>query len=365
MRMVLQETTARNRHDVPCGPEDATTPEGERALAIARATKCPKAELHLHLEGTLEPELMLALAARNGVQTRWTSADELRAAYDFADLQSFLDIYYEGMSVLITERDFYDLTYAYLRRAHADHVVHVEPFFDPQAHAARGVAFGTVASGIIEALKDGERDFGITWRLIMCFLRDQSAESAMETLEAATPFLSEIVAVGLDSTEAGNPPEKFAEVFAAARERGLRTVAHAGEEGTAADVRRTIEVLEVSRIDHGVRAMDDPLLVAELAEIGLPLTVCPLSNVKLKVYGALEDHTLRSMLEAGVLCTVNSDDPAYFGGYVNDNYVAAIEALDLSCRQVKRLLVNSFEGSFLPRYEKAAHIAEVEAGCDR
>lgn len=349
---------------VPCGPDGASSPEEERALALSRAVRCPKAELHLHLEGTLEPEMMLAFARRNGVELPYETIEDVKSAYDFSDLQSFLDLYYLGTEVLRTEQDFYELTSAYLRRAHADRVVHVEPFFDPQAHTRRGVDIGTVINGFVRALRDGEQEFGITWRLIMCFLRDQSADSAMETLDAATPYLEYITAVGLDSSERGNPPEKFEAVFAAARERGLLTVAHAGEEGTADDVRRTIDVLGVSRIDHGVRAMDDPHLVAELAETQIPLTVCPLSNVKLKVYGDMADHTLRDMLEAGLICTVNSDDPAYFGGYVNDNYIAAIEALNLTCRQVKRLLVHSFEGSFLPRYDKASHIAEVEAGCD-
>ena len=336
---------------------------------IRLAGACPKAELHLHLEGTLEPELMFELAARNGVELHFDSVDALRDAYRFSNLQEFLDIYYEGTAVLITEQDFYDLTYAYVVRAHADHVVHVEPFFDPQAHTARGVELETVVRGIVRALADARAELGVTSHLIMSFLRDRPANEAAEILEQALALPSElrsaIVGVGLDSTELGNPPAKFQQVFARAREAGLHCVAHAGEEGTAADVVETIDVLRVARIDHGVHAADDPAVVEMLAERQIPLTVCPLSNVALKVYGDMSEHSLASLLDAGVVVTINSDDPAYFGGYINENYRAAIEGLGLTPRQVKRLLVHSFEGSFLPRFEKAAHIAEIDAKCDR
>lgn len=343
---------------------DLTTDE-----LIRLAAACPKAELHLHLEGTLEPELMFELAARNGVPLRFETVDALREAYRFSDLQEFLDIYYEGAGVLITEQDFYDLTYAYVRRAHADHVVHVEPFFDPQAHTARGIGLEPVVRGIVRALADAREEFGVTSHLIMSFLRDRPAEEAAEILEQALALPEElasaIVGVGLDSTERGNPPAKFERVFARAREAGLTCVAHAGEEGTAADVADTIAVLGVARIDHGVHAADDPTVVGLLVERRIPLTVCPLSNVALKVYGDMSEHSLASLLDAGVVVTINSDDPAYFGGYVNENYRAAIEGLGLTPRQVKRLLVHSFEGSFLPRFEKAARIAEIDAKCDR
>lgn len=320
----------------------------------------PKAELHLHLEGTLEPEMLLELAERNGVSVPFTSADDARRAYDFENLQDFLDLYYRGTSVLATHQDFYDLTMAYLRRAAADGVRHVEPFFDPQAHTSRGVGFDTVLGGIVDALRDGEADFGISWRLIMCFLRDLSAEDAMLTLEKALPHQDVISAVGLDSTEVGNPPEKFEAVFARALDHGFLTVAHAGEEGTPADVRRTLDVLHVSRIDHGVHALDDPELVSRLVSDGIALTVCPLSNVKLRVFEGLESHNLREMLDAGIVATVNSDDPAYFGGYLLDNYRECIDALELTREQVVTLARNSFTASFLGDAEKAVHLAEIE-----
>lgn len=325
------------------------------------ARRMPKAELHLHLEGTLEPELLFELAARNDVSLRFDSVEQVRAAYDFVDLQSFLDIYYEGASVLVTEGDFFDLTMAYLHRTAADGVVHVEPFFDPQTHTARGVPFETVLGGIVSALREGEASLGITWRLVMCFLRDLSADDADATLDAALPHLDVITAVGLDSTEVGNPPEKFASVFDRARSAGLLTVSHAGEEGSAADVRRTLDVLHVARIDHGVRALDDPGLVARLVRERIPLTVCPLSNVKLRVFSAMEDHNLREMLDAGLVATVNSDDPAYFGGYVADNYIATIGALGLTADELETLALNSFEASFLSPAEKHARRGDVEA----
>ncbi|PKQ16466.1 MAG: adenosine deaminase [Actinobacteria bacterium HGW-Actinobacteria-7] len=323
------------------------------------ARRMPKAELHLHLEGSLEPEMLFALAERNGIALRFGSVDEVRAAYEFDDLQSFLDIYYEGASALVTQRDFHDLTMAYLHRAAADNVVHVEPFFDPQTHTARGVAFDTVLGGIVSALREGEQTLGITWRLIMCFLRDLSAEEALATLEQALPYRDVITGVGLDSAEVGNPPEKFATVFEQALAHGFLTVSHAGEEGSADDVRRTLDVLHVSRIDHGVHALDDAQVVARLVRERIPLTVCPLSNVKLKVFSAMEEHNLREMLDAGLVATVNSDDPAYFGGYVGDNYAAVIKALDVTRDELEALALNSFEASFLSPAQKAARSDDV------
>lgn len=328
---------------------------------ITLAQGCPKAELHVHLEGTLEPEMMLSLALRNGVALRSMDVEDIRAAYDFADLQSFLDIYYEGMSVLLTAEDFRDLTLAYLGRAASDNVVHVEPFFDPQAHTARGVPFETVLAGITAGLEEGQRRLGITSRLIMCILRHLSAEEGMAALEEMLPFRDAITALGLDSTEVGHVPDKFADVFARARAEGLIAVAHVGEEGTATDVAITLDVLGVSRIDHGVHAMDDPDVVARLVRDRIPLTVCPLSNVKLRVFDTMASHNLREMLEAGVVATVNSDDPAYFGGYINDNFAAAIEALRLTPSHIRQLAINSFEASFLTPAEKTARIGEVEA----
>ena len=332
----------------------------DRSLTHLLAARLPKAELHLHLEGTLEPELMFELARRNGMSLPYSSVEKLRAAYDFSSLQDFLDIYYQGAAVLLTEQDFYDLTMAYLQRVAADGVVHVEPFFDPQTHTSRGVPFDRVVAGIVSALRDGERELGISWRLIVCFLRDLSAESALETLEAASEYLDVITAVGLDSAEVGNPPEKFEAVFARAREMGLKAVAHAGEEGTADDVRRTLDLLRVSRIDHGVRALDDPKLVSRLVEERIALTVCPLSNVKLKVFGDMAEHNLKDMLDAGILATVNSDDPAYFGGYLLDNYTECIAALDLSEEQVVTLARNSFEASFLEGSDKTEWLDEID-----
>jgi len=327
---------------------------------IVRLVNCPKAELHVHLEGTLEPEMLFDLAARNGINLRFDSVDAVRSAYEFTDLQSFLDIYYEGAGVLVTEQDFYELTMAYLGRAHADNVLHVEPFFDPQTHTQRGIPFDVVVRGIVRALEDGERTYGITWRLIMCFLRDLSEESAYATLEQALPYKDVITAVGLDSAEQGNPPEKFTGVYARAREHGFRAVAHAGEEGTADDVARTLDLLKVDRIDHGVQSMGDPAVVQRLASERIPLTVCPLSNVKLRVYGQMEEHALRDMLEADLVATINSDDPAYFGGYINDNYAEAIDALGLTVDHVRTLARNSFKGSFLEERQKAVRINQVD-----
>ena len=306
----------------------------------------PKAELHLHIEGTLEPEMMFDLAQRNGIPLPYASVDEVRAAYDFADLQAFLDLYYAGAAVLVTAEDFFDLTWAYLERAHADGVVHVEIFFDPQAHTSRGVDFGTVLDGITRALKTGELYLGITHRLIMCFLRHLSEDDALETLEQARPYLQFIDGVGLDSGEQGNPPAKFERAFHAAHEMGLRAVAHAGEEGPAGNVADALELLMVERIDHGVNAIDNEALVTHLATHRIPLTMCPLSNKRLQVTPDLRDHPLKRLMDAGVLVTVNSDDPAYFGGYVADNYVAIAEALSLTEAEIAQLAENSLLASW-------------------
>ncbi|HEU5301348.1 MAG TPA: adenosine deaminase [Acidimicrobiia bacterium] len=329
--------------------------------AVALARTIPKAELHLHIEGTLEPELMFELAARNGVILPYEDVDAVRRAYVFDDLQSFLDLYYAGCDVLRTEQDFHDLTRAYLGRAAADHVRHVEIFFDPQTHTDREVAFATVVRGIGRALTDGQRDLGITWRLICCFLRDQSADAAMVTLDRALEHRDVISGVGLDSAELGNPPEKFHTVFERAHAEGLLAVAHAGEEGPPDYIRQAIDVLGVARIDHGVRCTEDDLLVERLVAEQIPLTVCPLSNVKLRVFDTIADHNLAAMLRRGLLVTVNSDDPAYFGGYVADNFVAVVEALGLGAGDVVRLARNSFLASFLDDAARDRHVAEVEA----
>ncbi len=321
----------------------------------------PKAELHLHIEGSLEPELLFAIAARNGVELPYASVEALRAAYDFGNLQEFLDLYYQGMNVLRVERDFYDLTWAYLERARAEAVLHAEIFFDPQAHTSRGVAFSTVIEGITSALEDGRDRLGIGSRLILCFLRDRSAESALATFEEALPHKHRIVAVGLDSAECGHPPSKFEAVFARARAEGFLTVAHAGEEGPPEYVAEALDLLRVARIDHGNRALEDRALTARLARDAVPLTVCPLSNLKLKVVDDLADHPLKVMLEAGLLATVNSDDPAYFGGYVNANYRAVQVALGLSRDDLARLARNSFEAAFLDVEEKRTLIARLDA----
>ncbi|MFI8927519.1 adenosine deaminase [Streptomyces sp. NPDC053474] len=326
----------------------------------------PKAELHLHIEGTLEPELAFALAERNGVTLPYADTEALREAYLFQDLQSFLDLYYGLMAVLRTEADFEELADAYLARAAAQGVRHAEIFFDPQAHTARGVEIGTVVEGLGRALDRSRERHGITTRLIMCFLRDESAESAMETLEAAKPHLHRITGVGLDSAEVGHPPRKFAAVYEAAAALGLRRVAHAGEEGPAAYVTEALDVLGVERVDHGLRCVEDPELVRRLVRDRVPLTLCPLSNVRLRAVDVLEDHPLPQMMAAGLLCTVNSDDPAYFGGYVGDTFHAVHEALGLDENQLRELARNSFEAAFLdgsPEEEalRAAYLAEVEA----
>jgi len=321
----------------------------------------PKAELHLHIEGCLEPELLFAIAARNGVELPYASVDALRAAYDFDNLQDFLDIYYRGLSVLREARDFYDLTWAYLKHARAEAVLHAEIFFDPQAHTSRGVAFSTVIAGITSALEDGRDRLGIGSKLILCFLRDRSAESALATLEEALPHKDRIVAVGLDSTERGHPPSKFEAVFDRARAEGFLTVAHAGEEGPPDYVAEALDLLRVARIDHGIRALEDGALTARLARDAVPLTVCPLSNLKLKVVDDMAAHPLKAMLDAGLVATVNSDDPAYFGGYVNANYRAVQAALGLGRDDLARLARNSFEAAFLAVEDKRALIARLDA----
>ncbi len=323
------------------------------------ATGLPKAELHLHLEGTLEPELMLELAARNGVPLPFASADDARAAYEFNDLAAFLDLYYAGCAVLVTEQDFYDLTYAYLSRVAAENVRHVEPFFDPQTHTARGIAFSTVADGILRALDDGLRDLGITSRLIMSLLRDRPTESAALALEEARPYGERIVGVGLDSAEVGHPPELFAEIFAEARRRGYHVVAHAGEEGPPSYITGALDSLGAERIEHGVRCLEDPELVDRLAAEQIPLTVCPLSNIRLRIFPEMAKHPLRRMMDAGIAVTVNSDDPAYFGGYLADNYIAIASALSLGPRDLIVLAETSFAASFLSDEEKVRHITEV------
>ncbi len=329
----------------------------------------PKAELHLHIEGTLEPELMFELAARNGVDLPFASAEEVRAAYEFEDLQSFLDIYYQGAGVLLREEDFYDLTRAYLDRAHDENVRHAEIFFDPQTHTDRDVPFETVLNGIHAALVDAGERYGMTTGLILCFLRHLPEEAAHRTLDQALPHLDRIVAVGLDSSEAGNPPSKFADVFARARAEGLLTVAHAGEEGPPAYIREALDVLGASRIDHGVRCVEDPELVERLADDGIPLTVCPLSNVKLRVFERLEEHVLKELLDRGLRVTVNSDDPAYFGGYVTENFLDAQQALGLTRSDVLRLAENAFDASFVDgdrrrELREELHRLEARAGED-
>lgn len=323
--------------------------------------RIPKAELHLHIEGTLEPELMMKLAQRNGVDIPYGSVDEIRNAYEFTDLQSFLDIYYAGAQVLITERDFYELTSEYLERAAADNVRHIEIFFDPQTHTERGVAFDTVVDGIHRALLDGTSKLGITFELIMCFLRHLTADDAMTTLEQALPHKNRIRAVGLDSSEVGHPPSKFTKVFERARDEGFLTVAHAGEEGPPAYIREALDLLKVERVDHGVRCLEDPALVERLVQEQTPLTVCPLSNVRLRVFDTLENHNLKQLLDAGLCATINSDDPAYFGGYVGENFLQAQRALGLTTEQIVTLARNSFAASFLSNKEKERHCADIDA----
>lgn len=321
----------------------------------------PKAELHLHIEGTLEPDLAFAMARRNHVELPYEDEEALRRAYVFEDLQSFLDVYYAACSVLLDERDFYDLTAAYLQRAGSEGVRHAEIFFDPQTHTDRGVPFGTVVAGITHALEDAQRELGISSRLIMCFLRHLSAESAMTTLESALGHRDAILAVGLDSGERGNPPERFRDVFDRARAEGFLAVAHAGEEGPADYIWQALDLLGVRRIDHGVRCTEDDRLVARLKAEQTPLTVCPLSNVKTRVFPDLRHHNLRELMELGLLVTLNSDDPAYFGGYVADNYIGAAETLDVPVDQLIQVARNSFVASFLSEEERQPHLDALDA----
>lgn len=336
----------------------ALPPLSSGALA-ARIAAAPKAELHVHIEGTLEPEMAFALASRNGVPLPYESPEAMRRAYAFTDLQSFLDIYYAAAAVLRTEQDFEDLAWAYLVRAHGDNVVRAEIFFDPQTHTARGVPFETVVRGLTRALDRGRRDLGISAALIMCFLRHLSAREAFETLERAEPFLPHVLGVGLDSGERGNPPEKFREVFARCRALGLHAVAHAGEEGPPASITGALDALGAERIDHGVRCLEDDAVVARLVRDRIPLTVCPFSNVRLRVCDTLAAHPLPRLLAAGLRASVHSDDPAYFGGYVNQNLGASCEALHLTAADAYTLLRNSLESSFLEPTDVARHVERL------
>jgi adenosine deaminase len=323
----------------------------------------PKAELHIHIEGSLEPEMMLALAARNGVALPYAGVEAVRAAYRFGNLQDFLDLYYRGMSVLRQEQDFYDLAMAYLRRAASENVRHAEIFFDPQGHTERGIAFKTVIDGLWRALGDGERELGISASLILCFLRHLDEASAERTLDEALPWRERIVGVGLDSSEKGHPPSKFQRVFARARGLGLHAVAHAGEEGPADYVRQALDLLRVERIDHGNRALDDAELIARLVREKMPLTVCPLSNLRLCVVNDLSAHPLKRMLAAGLVATVNSDDPAYFGGYITENFQAAQRALGLGKDEIVALARNGFAAAFCDAATKQRHLAQLNDYC--
>ncbi len=325
------------------------------------AAHLPKAELHIHIEGSLEPELMFALAQRNHVKLPYASVEALREAYAFTNLQSFLDIYYAGASVLLREDDFFDMAWAYFQRAYADRVIHAEIFFDPQTHTARGVDIGVVIGGLRRACEWAQAELGMSSRLILCFLRHLSEEEAFATLEAALPYRQHFIGVGLDSSEVGHPPEKFSRVFARCRELGLRIVAHAGEEGPPAYVWSALNELKAERIDHGVRSLDDPALVAELARRRTPLTVCPLSNLKLCVVKDLREHPMKRLLDAGLCATVNTDDPAYFGGYLNANFTQTVEALGLSRDEVITLARNSFDASFIDEDTRRRYLARVDA----
>jgi adenine deaminase len=325
----------------------------------------PKAELHIHIEGSLEPELIFALAKRNRVELKYSSVDALRRAYAFTDLQSFLDIYYAGASVLLTEQDFYDMTWAYLQRARADNVRHTEIFFDPQTHTTRGVAFATVIDGIHRALQDAKAQWGMSGALIMCFLRHLSEEDAFATLEQALPYRDKFIGIGLDSSERGHPPEKFTRVFARCKELGFHLVAHAGEEGPPEYIRTALDVLHVERIDHGVRCLEDADLTQRLAREKIALTVCPLSNIKLCVFDRMQHHNFKQLIDAGLTLTVNSDDPAYFGGYVNDNFIALFDALPLGREHARQLARNGFLASFLPAADKQRYVDEVDAFFNR
>ena len=320
----------------------------------------PKAELHIHIEGSLEPELIFALAQRNNVAIAYSSVEELRSAYAFSNLQSFLDIYYAGASVLLKEQDFYDMAHAYFLKAAADNVVHAELFFDPQTHTARGVAIDVVINGLHRACVDAQKELGITASLILCFLRHLSEQDAFETLEQALPYRDKIIGIGLDSGEVGNPPEKFARVFARCRELGFHLVAHAGEEGPPAYIWTALDVLKVERIDHGVQAIRDAALMHRLAKDRIALTVCPLSNLKLCVFPDLASHNLKGLLDAGLAATVNSDDPAYFGGYMNDNFTQTFAATGMTAQHAYTLARNSFEASFIDASAKRRYIDQLD-----
>ena len=322
--------------------------------------RMPKAELHIHIEGSLEPEQMFEFAGRNGLRLPFKSVDEARQAYQFTDLQSFLQLYYQGVRVLVHERDFYDLTWAYFSKAHSQNLRHVEMFFDPQAHTGRGIAFETVISGIHHAMLDAKQRVGISSKLVMCFLRDLSEQAAMATLRQALPFKDRIFAVGLDSSEVGHPPDKFSRVFDEARKQGFLTVAHAGEEGPPEYIWQALDRLKVSRIDHGVRCIEDLDLTARLAAARIPLTVCPLSNVKLRVFESIEKHNLKQLLDRGLCVTINSDDPAYFGGYLTENYLAVQKALSLDRNDIYCLARNSFQAAFLRPDEKQIFLDELD-----
>ena len=332
---------------------------GERLVELLKTA--PKAELHIHIEGSLEPELIFALSQRNGIAIPYASVEELRRAYAFTNLQSFLDIYYAGASVLITEQDFYDMAWAYLLKAQADHVIHTEIFFDPQTHTARGVDMTTVINGLHRACTDAKAQLGVSAQLILCFLRHLSEEDAFATLEQALPYRDQFIGVGLDSSEVGHPPEKFARVFARCRELGFHLVAHAGEEGPPEYIWSALDVLKVERIDHGVQSTRDPALMKRLAAERIPLTVCPLSNQKLCVFPNLADHNLGSLLDAGLCAMVNSDDPAYFGGYLNTNFLQTFAATGLTAQHAYTLMRNSFEASFLDAAAKRACLERVDA----
>ena len=331
----------------------------DRLPALLRSM--PKAELHMHIEGSLEPELIFALAQRNSVSIPYASVEDLRRAYAFTNLQSFLDIYYAGASVLLTEQDFYDMAWAYLLRAQADNVLHTEMFFDPQTHTARGVTMETVINGLHRACVDAKARLGISALLILCFLRHLSEDDAFATLEQALPYRDKFVGVGLDSSEVGHPPEKFAKVFARCRELGFRLVAHAGEEGPPEYVWTALDLLKVERVDHGVQSSKDPALMKRLAKDRIPLTVCPLSNLKLCVFPSLAQHNLGALLNAGLMATVNSDDPAYFGGYVNENFIQTFAATGLTAQHAYTLARNSFEASFVDAAARRAFIDRLDA----
>ena len=321
----------------------------------------PKVELHLHIEGSLEPELMFELAKRNQVEIPFQSPQEVRDAYQFHNLQSFLDIYYQGANVLIHEQDFFELTWAYLMRCKEENVVHTEIFFDPQTHTGRGISFKTAVNGIHRALEQGKNDLGITSELIMCFLRHLDEASAFDTLEQALPYKDKIIGVGLDSSEQGHPPEKFAKVFQKALDEGFLTVAHAGEEGPAQNIRDSLSMLGISRVDHGVRCVEDEALVTQLMDDRTPLTVCPLSNTKLKVFEMMEQHNIVDLLRKGLCVTINSDDPAYFGGYMNANFHAVADAHPMTLDEIAQFTLNGIEASFISDDEKAQLVALVDA----